>query len=55
MTLKVDNVGRVIVPKLSLIHKGSFFVHTGSLPASFDLLRLIDDERNDRDKRLLSL
>ncbi len=42
-------------PKSSLIRKDDFLVHTGSLPASFDWSRLIDDERSDRDRRLLGL
>ena len=42
-------------PKPSLVRKGAFLIHTGSLPASFDWSRLIDDERSDRDRRLLGL
>ncbi len=32
----------------SLIKKGSFWVHTGELPAGYDILRAIDEDREER-------
>lgn len=32
----------------SLLKKGSFWVHTGELPAGYDILKAIDDDRDER-------
>jgi AbrB family looped-hinge helix DNA binding protein len=32
----------------SLIRKGSFLVHTGEIPAGYDILKAIDDDREER-------
>jgi len=31
----------------SLVRKGSFWVHTGELPPGFDILKAIDDDREE--------
>ena len=82
MTLKIDNAGRVILPKSirerlglhagsdleiqetgegvilkpvdrppSLIQKGRFWVHTGELPPGYDILKAIDDDREERRRK----
>ena len=35
----------------SLIRKGSFLVHTVELPPGYDILRAIEQDRNERDRR----
>jgi AbrB family looped-hinge helix DNA binding protein len=32
----------------SLVRKGSFWVHTGELPAGYDVLKAIDEDREER-------
>ena len=32
----------------SLIRKGSFLVHTGEIPAGYDILKAIDEDREER-------
>jgi AbrB family looped-hinge helix DNA binding protein len=32
----------------SLIRKGSFLVHTGEIPPGYDILRAIDEDREER-------
>jgi AbrB family looped-hinge helix DNA binding protein len=32
----------------SLMKKGSFWVHTGELPAGYDIVKAIDEDREDR-------
>jgi AbrB family looped-hinge helix DNA binding protein len=32
----------------SLVKKGSFWVHTGELPAGYDVLKAIDEDREER-------
>jgi AbrB family looped-hinge helix DNA binding protein len=34
--------------KPSLVKKGSFWVHTGEIPPGYDILRAIDDDREER-------
>ncbi len=41
--------------KPSLIRENGFLVHTGSLPPSYDWNRLVEDERNEQDRRNLGL
>ena len=86
MTLKIDNAGRVILPKpvrdrlgltagsnldmrltpdgivltpadqrSSLVKKGSFWVHTGAIPRTYDLLKAIDEEREERTSKAWGL
>ncbi len=37
--------------RASLVRKGSFLVHTGKLPPGYDLLKAIDQDREDRDRK----
>ena len=37
-----------VARKPSLVRKGSFWVHTGELPAGYDILRAIDEDRDER-------
>lgn len=39
----------------SLVRKGRFLVHTGELPAGYDVLKAIDEEREQRLKSLTGL
>ncbi len=86
MTLKMDKVGRVILPKPlrdrlglhagtdleiqetpdgvvlrpadrrpSLVKKGSFWVHTGELPPGYDILKAIDEDREERMRKAWGL
>jgi AbrB family looped-hinge helix DNA binding protein len=32
----------------SMVKKGSFWVHTGELPPGYDMLKAIDDDREER-------
>ena len=36
----------------SLVRKGRFLVHTGELPAGYNVLKAIEDEREQRLKKL---
>jgi AbrB family looped-hinge helix DNA binding protein len=86
MTLKIDNAGRVILPKPvrdrlglhagsdleiqetpdgvvlrpadrrpSMVKKGSFLVHTGELPPGYDILKAIDEDREERMRKAWGL
>ncbi|MEO8130067.1 MAG: AbrB/MazE/SpoVT family DNA-binding domain-containing protein, partial [Bryobacteraceae bacterium] len=86
MTLKIDNAGRVILPKPvrdrlglragselemretaeglvlkpaerrpSLIRKGSFLIHSGEIPAGYDILKAIDEDREERMRKAWGL
>lgn len=35
----------------ALVRKGSFLVHAGKLPPGYDLLKAIDQDREDRDRK----
>jgi len=35
-----------------LIKKGSFLMHTGELPVGYDILRAIDDDRDERIRKV---
>ena len=35
----------------SLVRKGRFLMHTGELPPGYDILRAIEQDRNERDRR----
>jgi len=39
----------------SLVRKGRFLVHTGELPAGYDVLKVIQDDREQRLKNLARL
>ena len=39
----------------SLIKKGNFWVHTGELPAGYDILKAIDDDRDERMRKAWGL
>ena len=39
----------------SLVRKGRFLVHTGVLPAGYDVLKAVEDEREQRLKNLARL
>ena len=46
---------RLAERKPSLVRKGKFLVHTGELPAGYDLRKAIEDEREDRDRKIWGL
>ena len=39
----------------SLVRSGRFLVHTGRLPQGFDVLKAIDDDREERMRKLAGL
>jgi AbrB family looped-hinge helix DNA binding protein len=39
----------------SLVKKGSFWVHTGELPPGYDILKAIDDDREERTRKAWGL
>jgi AbrB family looped-hinge helix DNA binding protein len=50
--------GVVLKPVLrrpSLVKKGSFWVYTGAIPPGYDILRAIDEDREDRMRKAWGL
>jgi AbrB family looped-hinge helix DNA binding protein len=50
--------GVVLTPadrRPSLIQKGSFWVHAGEIPPGYDILRAIDDDRDERMRKAWGL
>ncbi len=41
--------------RLSLVKKGSFWVHTGEVPPGYDILKAIDEDREERMRRAWGL
>ena len=41
--------------KPSMVKKGSFWVHTGELPPGYDILKAIDDDRQERTRKAWGL
>jgi len=39
----------------SLVKKGSFWVHTGELPPGYDILKAIDEDREERTRKAWGL
>jgi AbrB family looped-hinge helix DNA binding protein len=39
----------------SLVRKGSFLVHTGEIPSGYDILKAIDDDREERLRKAWAL
>ena len=39
----------------SMVKKGSFWVHTGELPPGYDVLKAIDDDRDERMRKAWGL
>ena len=39
----------------SIVRKGSFWVHTGELPPGYDILKAIDEDREERMRRAWGL
>lgn len=39
----------------SLVKKGSFWVHTGDLPPGYDILKAIDEDREERTRKAWGL
>jgi AbrB family looped-hinge helix DNA binding protein len=39
----------------SLVKRGSFWVHTGELPAGYDILKAIDEDREESARKALGL
>jgi AbrB family looped-hinge helix DNA binding protein len=39
----------------SLVRKGSFLVHTGEIPPSYDILKAIDEDREERMRKAWGL
>jgi len=44
-----------VLQKPSLVKKGRFWVHTGEIPPGYDILRAIDDDREDRMRKVWGL
>lgn len=42
-------------PKPSLVRKGSFWVHTGEIPAGYDVLKAIDEDREEQMRKAWGL
>jgi hypothetical protein len=38
--------------KPSLVKEGSFLVHTGEIPAGYDILKAIDEDREERMRQI---
>jgi hypothetical protein len=38
-----------------MVKKGSFWVHTGELPPGYDILKAIDDDREERTRKAWGL
>ena len=65
MSLKMDKAGRLILPegfvlkparhRPSLVKKGSFWVHTGVIPPGYDILKAIDEDREERTRKAWGL
>jgi AbrB family looped-hinge helix DNA binding protein len=86
MTLRIDQAGRIVLPKplrdrlglragsslevressdgivlkvagqhASMVKKKGLWVHTGKLPAGYDLTKAVQDDREDRIRRLAGL
>lgn len=58
--LEVEEIadGVVLKPvskRPSLVRAGRFLVHTGKLPQGFDVLKAIDEDREDRRRKLAGL
>jgi AbrB family looped-hinge helix DNA binding protein len=41
--------------KPSLVKKGSFLVHTGEIPPGYDILKAIDEDREERMRKIWGL
>jgi AbrB family looped-hinge helix DNA binding protein len=41
--------------KPSLVKKGSFWVHTGEIPPGYDILKAIDEDREERTRKAWGL
>jgi hypothetical protein len=39
----------------SLVRKGRFLVHTGEIPPGYDILKAIDEDRDDRMRKAWGL
>jgi AbrB family looped-hinge helix DNA binding protein len=39
----------------SMIKKGSFWVHTGEIPAGYDILKAIEEDREERNRKAWGL
>ena len=39
----------------SLVKKGSFWLHTGEIPPGYDILKAIDEDREDRTRKAWGL
>jgi AbrB family looped-hinge helix DNA binding protein len=46
---------RLADQKPSLIKKGSFWVHTGEIPPGYDILKAIDEDREERMRKAWGL
>ena len=60
MTLRIDKAGRIVLPKPvrqrpSLVNRDGLLVHRGTLPKAYDWSRLIEDDRDERMRRLAGL
>jgi AbrB family looped-hinge helix DNA binding protein len=42
-------------PRPSLVKKGMFWVHTGEIPAGYDILKAIDEDREERMRKAWGL
>jgi AbrB family looped-hinge helix DNA binding protein len=58
LELEETAVGIVLKPaerQPSLVKKGSFWVHTGVVPSGYDILKAVDEDREDRMRKILGL
>jgi AbrB family looped-hinge helix DNA binding protein len=43
---------RPVGQRPSLVKKGSFWVHTGEIPPGYDILKAVDEDREERMRRI---
>jgi AbrB family looped-hinge helix DNA binding protein len=58
LEIKETQDGIVLTPagrRPSLIRKGSFWVHTGEIPHGYDILKAIDEDREERMRKAWGL
>jgi AbrB family looped-hinge helix DNA binding protein len=58
LEMEVSSEGILLKPaghRPSLVKKGSFLVHTGEVPAGYDILKAIASDREDRIRKVSGL
>ena len=43
---------KAVERRSALVKRGSYFVHTGDLPSGYDIVKAIDEEREERDRKV---